>query len=155
MQSLTARIFGGALGVLLLAWGLGMPLVGLWGAEAAGTVTQVRRYLGDRGEAVANRYSYAIAYEFGLPDGLRVQGHANRVGGFFSPSSLAQGSVVQVRYLPAFPSVHTLQGHWPQLLEQCLAATAGAVLLYLVARGAAAGRGRKRTRAKGRRHPPS
>ncbi len=50
-----SRIFLTLLGSVLLLWGVGMPLVTGFGTEAAGTITHVRRQLGDRGEAIPNR----------------------------------------------------------------------------------------------------
>jgi hypothetical protein len=80
------RVFLLLLGAVLVLWGAGLPMV-LWlGAEAPGTVTQVRRQLGDRGEAIPNRYTYTIAYEFRLPNGQMAQGHTQRVGDFFCPT---------------------------------------------------------------------
>ena len=135
MQGLIVRCFLGALGLMLLAWGLGMPLVAWLGAEAPGTVTHVRRQLGDRGEAIPNRYSYAISYEFRLPDGSLAQGSTYRVGDYFSPGKLAKGSAVQVRYLPGFPFVSEVQWHWAAAVEHGIVAAVGGVLLHLAARG--------------------
>ena len=97
------RVFLLLLGAVLVLWGAGLPMV-LWlGAEAPGTVTQVRRQLGDRGEAIPNRYTYTIAYEFRLPNGQMAQGHTQRVGDFFAPRDMAVGKPVRVRYLPGAP----------------------------------------------------
>ena len=135
MQGLIVRFFLGALGLLLLAWGLGMPLVAWLGAEAPGTITHVRRQLGDRGEAIPNRYSYAITYKFRLPDGRIAQGSTYRVGDYFSPGKLAKGSAVQVRYLPGFPAISEVQWHWAAAVEHGIVAAVGGVLLHLAVRG--------------------
>lgn len=74
-----------ALGLVLMVWGIGTPLVVLTGVEAEGRVTVVRRQLGDRGEAFPNRYAYAIACEFRLSDGTLRTGTSQRIGDFFSP----------------------------------------------------------------------
>lgn len=137
MQGLSVRLFLGALGLLLLAWGLGMPMVAWLGAEAPGTITHVRRQLGDRGEAIPNRYSYAISYEFRLPDGRIAQGSTYRVGDYFSPGKLAKGSAVQVRYLPGLPVISEVQWHWAAAVEHGIVAAVGGVLLHLAARGGA------------------
>lgn len=143
MQGLSVRVFLGALGLLLLTWGLGMPLVACLGAEAPGTITHVRRQLGDRGEAIPNRYSYAISYEFLLPDGRLAQGSTYRVGDYFSPGTLAKGSAVRVRYLPGFPLISEVQWHWAAVVEYGIVAAVGGVLLHLATRGDS---GRKPTR---------
>lgn len=135
MQGLIVRFFLGALGLMLLAWGLGMPMVAWLGAEAPGTITHVRRQLGDRGEAIPNRYAYAISYEFRLPDGSLAQGNTYRVGDYFSPGKLAKGSAVQVRYLPGFPFISEMQWHWAAVVEHGIVAAVGGLLLHLAARG--------------------
>jgi hypothetical protein len=89
-----------ALGILLMAWGIGAPLVALTGAEAQGRITHVRRQLGDRNEAIPNRYAFAITYEFRLPDGALRTGTTQRIGDFFSPGRLGVGSPVTIHYAP-------------------------------------------------------
>ena len=132
-----ARLALALLGMVLLLWGLGMPLVAWLGAEAPGTISLVRRQLGDRGESIPNRYSYTISYEFRLPDGRLAQGNTSRVGDYFSPRYLTQGSSVQVRYVPGFPFISEVQWHWAAMVEHGIVAAVGGVLLYLAARGGA------------------
>ncbi len=149
MQAVIGRVFLGALGLLLLAWGLGMPLVAGLGAEAPGTITHVRRQLGDRGEAIPNRYSYAISYEFRLPDGRLAQGSTYRVGDYFSPGLLTKGRAVQVRYLPGLPAISVVQWHWAAMLEHGVVAAVGGLLWHLAVRGRA-DRGKPRRKRPGR-----
>lgn len=132
-----ARVFLTLLGAMLLLWGVGMPLVAWFGPEAQGTITHVRRQLGDRGEAIPNRYSYAIAYEFRLPDGSTAQGNTYRIGDYFSPRNMAVGRVVRVRYLPGLPWVSDIQTHWAASWEHFVVAVVGAVLIVLALRAPA------------------
>ena len=128
------RVFLALLGSVLLLWGVGMPLVQWFGAEAPGTITQVRRQLGDRGEAIPNRYTYTIAYEFRLPNGQTEQGHTQRVGDYFSPRDMAVGKVVRVRYVPALPWVSSISSHWKASLEHGIVAAVGVVPVALALR---------------------
>lgn len=129
------RVFLLLLGAVLVLWGAGLPMV-LWlGAEAPGTVTQVRRQLGDRGEAIPNRYTYTIAYEFRLPNGQMAQGHTQRVGDFFAPRDMAVGKPVRVRYLPGAPWLNEIPAvHWAAGLERAIVIVVGAGLVALAFR---------------------
>jgi len=129
------RVFLLLLGAVLVLWGAGLPMV-LWlGAEAQGTVTQVRRQLGDRGEAIPNRYTYTIAYEFRLSNGQMAQGHTQRVGDFFAPRDMAVGKPVRVRYLPGAPWLNEIPAaHWAAGLERAIVTVVGAGLVALAFR---------------------
>lgn len=126
-----ARALLSALGILLMIWGIGVPLVALTGAEAQGRITHVRRQLGDRNEAIPNRYAFAIAYEFRLPDGTLRTGTSQRIGDFFSPGRLGVGSPVTIRYAPFVPGLSVMDWGLGSLIENILAAVVGAVLLWL------------------------
>ncbi len=121
MQGLSVRVFLGALELLMQAWGLGMPLAG-------------RRQLGDRGESIPHCNSYTIRYEFRLPDGHIAQGNTTRVGDYFSPRHLTEGSPVQVHYVPGFPSLSEVQWHWATMVKHAIVAAVGGVLLHLAFR---------------------
>jgi hypothetical protein len=114
-----------------MAWGIGAPLVALTGAEAQGRITHVRRQLGDRNEVIPNRYTFAIAYEFRLPDGTLRTGTTQRIGDFFSPGRLGVGSPVTIRYAPFAPGLSVMDWRLGSLIENILAAAVGAVLLWL------------------------
>lgn len=142
--SVGTRCFLATLGALLLAWGLGLPLVAALGARTTGTVVEVRRQLGDRGEALPNRYGYTIHYQFRTPDGRVVDGHTSRVGDYFSPREVTQGRSVQVRYWPRYPVISVVQWHWAAALEHGIVACVGGVLWYLATRRRAPTPPRKR-----------
>jgi hypothetical protein len=126
-----ARVVLSALGILLMAWGIGSPLLALFGAEAEGRITYIRRQLGDRGEALPNRYAYAITYEFRLPDGTVRAGTSQRIGDFFSPGRLGVGSRVSVHYAPFAPSLSAMDWRIGSLIENIVVVTVGALLVWL------------------------
>jgi len=128
------RILLFTLGAAMLLWGMVMPVVTLFGDETSAEITSVRRQLGDRGEAIPNRYAYAISYTFKLPGGTPVVGHTQRIGDYFSPKSLGKASDVRVRYLPNFPWLNTIDRGWGFAFEYLVIAVIGALLMYLATR---------------------
>ncbi len=130
-----ARALLSALGILLMIWGIGVPLVALTGAEAQGRITHVRRQLGDRNEVIPNRYAFAITYEFRLPDGTLRTGTSQRIGDFFSPGRLGVGSPVTIHYAPFAPRLSVMDWGLGSLIENILAAAVGAALLWLQLKG--------------------
>jgi len=130
------RLGLGRLLLLLLAgmmvfWGLGMPLLALTGKPAEGRVTEIRRQLGDRGEAIPNRYTFQIAYQFSLPDGSVIQGNSQQVGDYFAPARFRVGQRVDVRYLPIFPWLNVADWQWRELFEHLVVAAVGGLLIHL------------------------
>ena len=119
------------LAVMMVAWGLGMPLLALTGASAEGKVTDIRRQLGDRGESVPNRYTFQVVYRFSLPDGSVVRGSRQKVGDYFSPRYFRVGQKVNVRYLAVFPVINIVDWRWFDLFEYLTVALVGGVLFYL------------------------
>lgn len=83
----------------------------------------MRRQLGDRNEAIGNRYAFAITYQFRLPDGTVREGTSQRIGNFFSPGRL--GSLYAVR-------AYLVVMNWRAgaLFENIMVAAAGAILLW-------------------------
>ena len=124
----------GSWALALLAWGAGMPLLALLGSTTEGEITHVRRQLGDRGEAIPNRYTYTISYQFHLPDGRAISGHSQRVGDYFSPKDMRVGKKVEVRYLAAFPWISQIEWSWGALIEYLLVGSTGVALLVLIRR---------------------
>ncbi|WP_146170187.1 DUF3592 domain-containing protein [Bosea sp. 124] len=124
-----------ALGILLMIWGIGAPLVALTGTETLGRITHVRRQLGDRNELIPNRYAFAITYEFRLPDGALRTGTTQRIGDYFSPGRLGVGSPVTIRHAPFAPSLSVIDWGPGALIENILAAAIGAALVRLQLKG--------------------
>ena len=131
LASMGLRIVLCALGVILMAWGIGTPLIVLTGAEAEGRVTHVRRQLGDRNEVIPNRYAFAITYEFRLPDGTPRTGTSQRIGDFFAPHQLGVGSRVSIHYAPFAPRLSVMDWQIGSLIENIVVAAAGAILIWL------------------------
>lgn len=128
------RFLLGALGTVMLLWGIVMPMVTLFGDEASAEITAVRRQLGDQGGVIPNRYVFAISYRFELPGGASVAGHTQRLGDFFSPKSLGKPGKVRVRYLPAFPWLNTIDRGWGMAFEYLVMAVVGVVLIHFAAK---------------------
>jgi hypothetical protein len=126
-----ARLLLTCLGCILAIWGVGMPMVALFGTESVGHITHVRRQLGDRGEAVPNRYGYSIGYEFRLPDGSLAHGTTHRVGDYFSPKYLTKGRTVKVRHFSWLPAFSTIDWNWGAAIENLIVAAVGSLLAYL------------------------
>lgn len=126
-----ARLALALIGCLMVLWGVGMPLVAAFGSETSGQVTSIRRQLGDRGEAISNRYAYAIGYEFSLPDGTRVHGSTHRIGDYFSPKNIHKGQTVHVSYLQWLPLISDIDWQWFGAVEHLLVALVGGLLVYL------------------------
>lgn len=139
---MVGRTFLLVLGLVLFVWGAGTPLIALFGAEARGVVVDVRRQQGDRGEAVPNRYAYAVTYAFMLADGRRVETTSQRIGDFFAPA-MARDGHVDVRYLPALPFLSVADWGIGALIENLIVAAVGLVLVRIAARPAAPRRNRR------------
>lgn len=134
MRHAIGRLLIRTLALALLTWGAGMPLLALLGSTTEGEITHVRRQLGDRGEAIPNRYTYTISYQFHHPDGRTISGHSQRVGDYFSPKDMRVGKKVEVRYLAAFPWISQIEWSWGALIEYLLVGATGAALLLLTRR---------------------
>jgi len=101
------RILLTAFGVLLIAYGASIPLLGIAGRHTAGQITEVRRELGDRRDPMANRYSYSIGFEFTTEDGRLVYGNTKTIGSSFD-AGIAKGPAGVV-YLESFPQLCMLE----------------------------------------------
>jgi len=72
------------IGMLLVVWGGIHFALGLAGDTAVALDVKMRRFGGERDEAIANRYSYSISYDFITRNGHRVSGHSESVGNAFT-----------------------------------------------------------------------
>ena len=100
-----ARILLTPLGLVLLAWGLVVPMLGLFGAEATATVTATRRLNYERNEPLRNRFNYTINYEFAVPDGRTFEGTTMMLGDFSKVPALLKAQPFRVRYAPFWPVI--------------------------------------------------
>lgn len=136
-----------ALGAALLAWAACMPLLGMFGAETDATVTQVRRLWGERDEALPNRYTYSVSYQFTLSDGRVVDASTQMIGDFGNIQGLNAAQPLRVRYLPFWPALNSPSTLARPKLEHLLIAVVGWMLLV------GFWRGKRRRRNANRRTP--
>jgi len=97
----------GIVGILLALYGSLIPMLSFIGERSIGEVTVIRRELGDRQDPLANRYSWAIGFEFPLPDGRLIPGNTKTIGDAQS-AGIVKGPH-PVRYLAAFPYLNALE----------------------------------------------
>lgn len=121
------KILVGGVGSLLVLYALSMPLLWVVGEVTTGQVTVVRRELGDRQDPLANRYSWAIGFEFALPDGRVIPGNTKRIGDAQS-AGLAKGTH-RIRYLAVFPYLNALEEEARPSLGHLILIGVGALLL--------------------------
>ncbi len=94
------------IGVLALAWGGALVVLGVAGDSATPRNVQARRTGGERDEATPNRYTYSIGYEFVTRDGTVVPGHAQAIG-----SSTSVKTPRKILYLASLPWINAPEDH--------------------------------------------
>lgn len=104
---MAGKVIFGSVGTLLALYAVLIPLLGVVGEKTIAEVTVVRREPGDRQDPVANRYSYAVGFEFTLPDGRIIPGNTKVIGSA-SQANFSKGPH-PVRYLAAFPYINALE----------------------------------------------
>lgn len=52
------------IGLVLILYSLYSVSIGLFGSETVGTITHIRRIMGERNESIPNRYTYSLGYQF-------------------------------------------------------------------------------------------
>lgn len=104
---LPGRLVLGTVGLLLLLYAVLIPLLGVLGERTIAQVNVVRRELGDRQDPIANRYSWAVGFEFRLPDGRLIPGNTKVIGSD-SNAGIAKGPH-PVRYFSSFPYLNALE----------------------------------------------
>ena len=94
-----------------------------------GTVTEIRRQGGERGETIRNRYNYGVGFHFFLPDGHRVEGATTVVGSSFS-AGIAKGPV-RVLYFPFLPYINSLEQQTHVSIHSALLLGVGCLLIRI------------------------
>jgi len=107
MKKLLPKIFLIFLGIVLSLYGTMMPLLSVIGERTQGLITVVRREGGERDEAVPNRYSYSVGYEFLLDDGAVISGNTKVIGNAYN-AGISRGQA-SIRYLRIFPYLNALE----------------------------------------------
>ncbi|MCW8944215.1 MAG: hypothetical protein OQL27_05520 [Sedimenticola sp.] len=143
MRQHIPRILLTLLGLVLMAWGVVTPMVGLFGETTDARVLSVRRQLGERNEALPNRYTHVISYRFTLPNQQSIEGFSYVLGTSFSVATNHALGLVKVRYLPLIPQINTLEKQAYPNLEHLIVIAVGYLLAF--------GLWRKKKPKKGRR----
>jgi hypothetical protein len=95
------------LGLALIVMGTSRIMLGFAGERASGIVTSIRREGGDRDEAVPNRYSYSVGYEFVLDDGTIIPGNTKVIGS--ATGTGIPAGPMPVRYFKVCPYINALE----------------------------------------------
>jgi len=106
-RALAGRWILGTVGSLLVLYAVLIPALAMVGQRTMGEITEVRRELGDRRDPLANRYSYAVGFEFTLADGRVIPGNTKVIGSA-NQAGIAKGPHA-VRYLAVFPYLNALE----------------------------------------------
>ena len=107
MKKIVSKIFLLIIGIGLSLYGMMMPLLSVLGERTSGTITVVRREGGERDEAIPNRYSYSVGYEFLLDDGTVISGNTKVIGNAYN-AGISRGQA-SIRYLKIFPYLNALE----------------------------------------------
>ena len=94
------RILGKILGVLLLAYGIGLPVLHVVGPKASGTVTDIA-YAGTDEDGKSRNFS--VLYRFTLPDGTEETGSCDLSEAALDRAHVSVGDGIGVRYIPGAP----------------------------------------------------
>lgn len=132
MKKILTQIFLVILGSMFLLYGTLIPLLWVVGERTTGQVTVVRRELGERDEAIRNRFSYSVGYEFTLPDGTIVYGNTKTIGNSYN-AGIALGPA-PVRYLKIFPHLNALEEDTRFSIGTALIIAVGILLLVIALR---------------------
>ena len=129
MKKIAAKLFLGFIGLLLVTYAVGAPMLKFFGTRTMGVITDVRRQGGERDETIRNQYNYGVGYYFILPDGRRIEGGATVVGTSYN-SGVAKGPAA-VRYLKAFPRISILEKYTHVSIGNFILGGVGILLVVL------------------------
>lgn len=145
MKNAATKLFLILIGLTLVTYAVGAPLLKVFGNRAMGTITDVRRQGGERNETKRSQYDYGVGYHFTVPDGRRIEGGATVVGSAYS-AGVPKGPT-PVRYLAAWPRVNILERYTRFSIGNIILGAVGILLIVLaVKRRAGTGRGRSANR---------
>ena len=104
--------------------------LGFIGQDTNGIITSYRRILGDRGEAIPNRYTYSLGYHFYL-NSTEFSGSTTVIGSplFIKPDGK---SVVEIKYLSAAPYLNGLERDTHIDMGKFILIGAGLLLIYVM-----------------------
>jgi len=129
MKKLLPKIFLIFLGIVLSLYGMMMPLLSVIGERTQGLITVVRREGGERDEAVPNRYSYSVGYEFLLDDGAVISGNTKVIGNAYN-AGISRGQA-SIRYLRIFPYLNAVEADTTLSVEHVILLAVGAFIITI------------------------
>lgn len=122
------RILISLLGVALILWGVMSVALGLFGEQATGVITHIRREGGERADVIPNRYTYNISYTFTLSDGREVDGFTKKIGGAVYIKAEGKGKIA-VRYFKTMPYLNVPEEASSLSVGQLILMAAGVFLI--------------------------
>ena len=132
-HGIVARILISVLGAAMVLWGVSNIVLGFAGERATAVITSIRRQGGERNEAVPNRYTYSIGYEFYIDGGGKITGSTLKIGDAVYVKA-SGSSTAEVRYYAFFPYINTLEDDTGPGLGAAVLILAGGALVFLVNR---------------------
>lgn len=101
------RIVISFIGILLIVFPIYHVTIGIIGETTVGTITSYRRILGERGEIIPNRYTYALGYEFTLENEAYF-GNTTLINSpiYLKPDG---NQLIEIRYLQNYPYLNALE----------------------------------------------
>jgi hypothetical protein len=130
-RSLFARTLLSLLGIVILLYNIGTPLLGLIGEQDTAIVTSIRRQGGERNETVRGRYTYSMGYTFTLPNGREISGNSTFVGNAIYIKADGN-STIPVRYLKTAPFINMPEKETDPSIGHLLGAAFGVFIICVV-----------------------
>lgn len=142
MKKIVAKIFLVIIGIGLSLYGMMMPLLSVLGERTPGMITVVRREGGERDEAIPNRYSYSVGYEFLLDDGTVISGNTKVIGNAYN-AGISRGQT-SIRYLKLFPYLNALEADTTLSVEHVILIAVGVFIIIINLRNRPGGNRQRR-----------
>lgn len=142
MKRIVTKIFLIIIGIVLSLYGTMMPLLYVIGEKTQGTITVVRREGGERDEAIPNRYSYSVGFEFLLDDGTVIYGNTKVIGNAYN-AGISKGRA-SIRYLKLFPYLNALEADTTLSVEHVILIAVGVFIIIINLRNRPGGNRQRR-----------
>ena len=142
MKKIVAKIFLVIIGIGLSLYGMMMPLLSVIGERTPGMITVVRREGGERDEAIPNRYSYSVGYEFLLDDGTIISGNTKVIGNAYN-AGISKGQA-SICYLKIFPYLNALEADTTLSVEHVILIAVGVFISIINLRNRPGGNRQRR-----------
>ena len=142
MKRIVTKIFLIIIGIVLSLYGTMMPLLYVIGEKTQGTITVVRREGGERDEAIPNRYSYSVGFEFLLDDGTVIYGNTKVIGNAYN-AGISKGQA-SICYLKIFPYLNALEADTTLSVEHVILIAVGVFIIIINLRNRPGGNRQRR-----------